>query len=128
MTNEFDTSTVVVTGVSLNGLGSAFCKAISQYGPRLLIITGRDIQRPRAVAQFFNAQYAGVEIATVQIDLSQSDSVKKAASEIKNLCTRVDILVNNAGVMCFPRHCLTDEDVEIHLQSTILDTFCSLNY
>jgi short-subunit dehydrogenase len=128
MTNEFDTSTVVVTGVSLNNLGSAFCKAISHYGPRLLIITGRDIERPRAVAQFLNAQYPGVEIATVQMDLSQSDSVKKAASEIKNLWTRVDILVNNAGVMCFPRHCLTDEDVEIHLQSTILDTSCSLNY
>lgn len=46
-----------------------------------------------------------------------------ASSEIKQLCTSIDLLVNNAGVMCFPRHCLTEDDVEIHLAVNYIGHF-----
>lgn len=44
------------------------------------------------------------------MDLSLSESAKKASRETKQLCARVNVLVNNPDVMWFPRHSLTEED------------------
>jgi NAD(P)-dependent dehydrogenase (short-subunit alcohol dehydrogenase family) len=118
---------VIVTGVSPNGLGAATCEAIAPHGPRLLILTGRNTERPQAVAKSILARYADLNLHVVHMDLSSSKSVKQAATEIETLCATntccIDVLINNAGVMCIPNHTLTEEGLEMHLQVNYLGHF-----
>ncbi|EWZ28104.1 hypothetical protein FOZG_18171 [Fusarium oxysporum Fo47] len=106
---------IVITGVGFGGLGAAVCEALAPYSRGLLIITGRDIQLPQAVAKALIAQYADLKISVIQMDLSLTKSVENAAQEIKKVASRIHVLVNNAGVMCIPDRTLTEPGIEAHL-------------
>jgi NAD(P)-dependent dehydrogenase (short-subunit alcohol dehydrogenase family) len=113
-------STVVITGVSPNGVGKAACAALAAYTPQRLIITGRDPGRLESMGKALRDQFAGLDVQTVEMDLASNESVKKAADEIEQFCAAgsgcIDILVNNAGVMCLPERQVTEEGIESHLQ------------
>ncbi|KAF5543111.1 retinol dehydrogenase 13 [Fusarium mexicanum] len=112
---EISGKTFVITGVGFGGLGAAICEALAPYSPGLLIITGRDIQRPQAIAKTLVAQYADLKISVIQMDLALTKSVENAAQEIKKVASRIHVLVNNAGVMCIPDRTLTESGIEVHL-------------
>jgi NAD(P)-dependent dehydrogenase (short-subunit alcohol dehydrogenase family) len=113
-------SEVVVTGVSPHGIGEALCLAIASREPKLLIITGRDLERPRAVQTAVLARYPNAKLRIVAMDLASNESVKRAADDINQICAAghgwIDVLVNNAGVMCLPERQLTRDNIEMHLQ------------
>ncbi|KAF5703468.1 retinol dehydrogenase 13 [Fusarium globosum] len=113
--DEISGKTFVITGVSFGGLGEAVCEALAPYKPGILIITGRDIQRPQAVAKALIAQYADLKIYTIQMDLALIKSVENAARKIKKIASRIHVLVNNAGVMSIPDRTLTEQGIEAHL-------------
>ncbi|KAF5715717.1 retinol dehydrogenase 13 [Fusarium mundagurra] len=85
---EISGKTFVITGVGFGGLGAAVCEALAPYRPGLLIITGRDIQRPKAVAEALVAQYADLKISVIQMDLALTKSVENALSPSRALNSR----------------------------------------
>ncbi|KAG5747132.1 hypothetical protein H9Q69_009306 [Fusarium xylarioides] len=109
---EISGKTFVITGVGFGGLGAAVSEALAAYSPGPLIITGRDIQRPQAVAKALITRYADL---IIQMDLSLTKSVENAVQEIQKVASSIHVLVNNAGVMCIPDRTLTETGIEAHL-------------
>lgn len=120
---EISGKTIIITGVGPNGLGAALCEAIAAHGPRLLILTGRDVERVRTVVETVSAKYPEVQTAVVRMDLASRESVREAAAEIARLSDRVHVLVNNAGVMCIPSRTLTSDGIETHLAVNYVGPF-----
>ncbi|KAF5659333.1 retinol dehydrogenase 13 [Fusarium denticulatum] len=120
---EISGKTFVITGVGFGGLGAAVCEALAPYSPGLLIITGRDIQRPQAFVKALITQYADLKISVIQMDLASTKSVENAVQEIEKIASRIHVLVNNAGVMCIPDRTLTETGIQAHLAINYLGHF-----
>lgn len=83
------TKTVLVTGCSDGGLGSALCLVLQNKGFRVFA-TGRDLKKLGAV------EAAGIECLT--LDVTSQESIAKCITEVSKLTGgTLDTLVNNAG-------------------------------
>ncbi|KAJ4181523.1 hypothetical protein NW755_011060 [Fusarium falciforme] len=112
--------TVLVTGVSPNGLGEAMVKALSTKKPAKLIFTARSTAKAESVAQAIKEDMINPPlIDIVQMDLSSTASVQAAAEALKQH-RRIDILINNAGVMALPNRTLSTDGYEMHFATNFL--------
>lgn len=88
---SFQNKTVVVTG-GASGIGFQIAKSFLEAGAKVSVWD----YSPAALETAKSALAThGDRLQTLSVDVSQRDSVKKAAAELKN---PVDILVNNAGI------------------------------
>ena len=90
--------TALVTGAN-KGIGFEVTRELARMGLRVFL-GARNIQAGRAAAE--KLQPDG-EVAFLEIDVSDVDSIRRAADELAGQTDRLDVLVNNAGV-------LADED------------------
>ncbi|KAL8825155.1 MAG: hypothetical protein Q9191_004583 [Dirinaria sp. TL-2023a] len=112
--------TILITGVSPNGLGEAFAKSVARHEPALLILTGRTVQKVEAVVAQFSVQ---VPTRMVKLDVASFTSIRTGVKEIKSFAQHIDILVNNAGVMNVPERRLSEDGFEMHLAVNHLGPF-----
>ncbi|XP_037332229.2 dehydrogenase/reductase SDR family member 7B [Pungitius pungitius] len=92
---------VVVTGAS-SGLGKECARVFHAAGARL-VLCGRDAARLQPVVQELTASStsSGPKThtpSTVIFDLSDTNTVDRAAEEILKCYGQVDVLINNAGI------------------------------
>ncbi|XP_031717983.1 dehydrogenase/reductase SDR family member 7B isoform X1 [Anarrhichthys ocellatus] len=96
---------VVITGAS-SGLGKECARVFHAAGARL-VLCGRDAARLQQVVQELTASSTSSRPqvctqtytpSTVVFDLSDTDTVDRAAEEILKCYGRVDVLINNAGI------------------------------
>ena len=87
-----------VTGAN-KGIGFEVSRELARMGLRVFL-GARNIEAGRAAAE--KLQPDG-EVAFLEIDVSDGDSIRRAADELARQADRLDVLVNNAGV-------LADED------------------
>lgn len=85
----------VVTGAS-SGLGVQLATALARQGTKLALLARRQ-EKLTQEAQKIKAE-TGVEIMTVETDVTQEEAVASAMKQIFEKYGRIDILVNNAGV------------------------------
>ena len=90
--------TALVTGAN-KGIGFEVTRELARMGLRVFL-GARNIEAGRAAAE--KLQPDG-EVAFLEIDVSDGDSIRRAADEVARQTDRLDVLVNNAGV-------LADED------------------
>lgn len=79
----------VVTGAN-RGLGLETCRQLAGRGYRV-VLTARGQASARNAAEEIGVDH-------VQLDVTDKQSIARAASEIRERYERVDVLVNNAGV------------------------------
>jgi NAD(P)-dependent dehydrogenase (short-subunit alcohol dehydrogenase family) len=79
-----------ITGAN-KGLGYESARRLIELG-QTVIIGARDSERGQTAAQKLGARF-------VQIDISNDDSVAKAAKDIQEHEGYIDILINNAGIL-----------------------------
>lgn len=85
---------VVVTGAT-SGIGRATAEALGRRGARLLLaVRSRERTEPVVAA----IRSGGGEADSVELDLGELASVRRAASELLARAPRIDVLVNNAGL------------------------------
>lgn len=114
------TYSVLITGVSPNGLGEATAQALSKKKPAKLIFTARSIAKAESVAETIKEGMANPPlIEVVQMNLSSIASVQAAAETLKQH-QRIDILINNAGVMALPNRTLSTDGYEMHFATNFL--------
>src|SRR4051812_3548230 len=92
--------TALVTGAN-KGIGFEVARELARMGLRIFL-GARNIEAGRAAAEKLQADG---DVAFLQIDVSDADSIRRAADELAGHADRLDVLVNNAGV-------LLDEDKE----------------
>ncbi|KAG4423346.1 hypothetical protein IFR04_003580 [Cadophora malorum] len=115
---------VVVTGVSPSSIGSGLALAIASQSPLLLILASRTVSNIQTVTSSIHALYPSTPIKAVALDLSNLNSVRSAADEIKKTVGdgEIDVLFNNAGINISWRE-LTSEGYELQFVTNHLGGF-----
>ena len=100
--------TVFITGAN-TGLGYEAAKELAGKGARVLIGC-RSKAKAEKARKTIVAEYPKADVAIVELDLGNLDSINKAAAVVAKE-PQLDILINNAGIM-IPPYELTDDGFE----------------
>ena len=92
--------TILVTGCTLGGLGHYTALELARRGARV-VLAGRSAEKLTETEREIRAQVPHAELVQLEVDLSELESVRKAAAAAAPLGP-IDLLVNNAGVMAPP--------------------------
>jgi NAD(P)-dependent dehydrogenase (short-subunit alcohol dehydrogenase family) len=84
-------TTIVITGAS-RGIGLEFAKQAAKKGAR--VICG--VRSPAKAADLKAAPGNSIEV--LELDVSNDDSVKAFADQLRTRVKSIDILINNAGI------------------------------
>lgn len=83
----------LVTGAN-RGIGFEVCRQLAEKG-FVVLLTARDQTKARAAANGINSSG---RVEPVVLDVSDPNSIVKAAAEVASRYERLDVLVNNAGI------------------------------
>lgn len=117
---DYKGKVVLVSGAS-SGLGAQMAKGYAKQGATL-IITARRVEKLEQVAEEIRA--AGVECYPIKCDVTDVESIKAMAEEVKSKTGKVDVLVNcagsakNAGVLT-----MTDEEWDFTIKTDMTSLF-----
>lgn len=101
--------TVLVTGVSPDGLGANFAITIAKHAPGLLILAGRDTTKSEQTAKRIAEVAPSVAVRLLKLDLASQAQIREAAKEVNSYSEKyIDVLVNNAGIMAVPYRLTAD--------------------
>ena len=85
----------LVTGAN-KGIGLETARQLAQQ--KITVLLGaRDRSRGEAAAR--KLSQAGLDVRFLEIDVNDSDSIRKAVAQVERDFGRLDILINNAGVL-----------------------------
>jgi NAD(P)-dependent dehydrogenase (short-subunit alcohol dehydrogenase family) len=118
---------IVVTGVNAKGIGGATVAALATQSPKLIIATGRSLDKLEEAIQPVRGAHPEVEYRAVQLDLSSQASCRQAAKKIADTVPHIDILINNAGVMNLPERQLSPEGIEMQFATNHIGHFLFTN-
>ncbi|CAH0022425.1 unnamed protein product [Clonostachys rhizophaga] len=92
-------TTILITGVSPNGLGAAMAMTLASKHPALLIFTARQIAKADEVAHAIKTNVKdSPSMISLEMDLSSFESVQDAAKRLVEQNITINTLVNNAGI------------------------------
>ena len=95
MSNLFDLTGKVVVAIGGNStLGASMSKGLADHGAKLAIV-GRNLEKAEAVAQEIIA--SGGDAKAFQADVSDLETVKKAAEDIEEWAGGWDVILNAPG-------------------------------
>lgn len=111
----------LVTGAS-SGIGKAYAEELASKGCHV-ILASRSKEKLDILAEKLTSTYK-IQAFSIMSDLSQSDSVEKLVSQIKDLGLNVDILINNAGFSTFGAfekisHERENEEITVNITSLV---------
>lgn len=92
--------TVLVTGVSIGGLGHHTALELARRGARV-VLAGRSEAKIAATGSAIRAEVGDAMLDMLLVDLADLSSVRSAAARAASIGA-IDALVNNAGVMAPP--------------------------
>lgn len=84
----------LVTGAN-KGIGFELVRRLAQQGIRV-VLASRDVGRGEQAQASLAKE--GLDVDVIQLDVSQRDSIERAAEELAKRYKKLDILVNNAGI------------------------------
>eukprot|EP00727_Mastigamoeba_balamuthi_P012916 m51a1_g8247 hypothetical protein (326) ;mRNA; r:129194-130412 len=112
----------VVTGTT-SGIGLATAKRLAQLGASVYLLNRNPDRARRAACEVEAVSRPGAAVVSVQCDLADLDSVKRAAAAVLARTREVHLLVNNAGILCPPLGA-TKQGWELHYGTNHLGHFC----
>lgn len=92
--------TVAISGAT-GGIGKHLCRHLAILGASLILMD-RNRKRSRQLGKSLRAEFPGISISYIKLDLERIDTVKKAAQTL--LENVPDFLILNAGAYHIPRH------------------------
>jgi len=92
--------TVLVTGVSIGGLGHHTALELARRGARV-VLAGRSEAKVTTTETAIRSEVSEARLDRLTVDLADLGSVRDAATRAASIGA-IDVLVNNAGVMATP--------------------------
>jgi NAD(P)-dependent dehydrogenase (short-subunit alcohol dehydrogenase family) len=93
------TISVLITGPSAGSLGAKTATLLATAKPSKIILLGRTLSKVQPVIDEIRELSPSTLTPFIQINLSDFDSVRKAAAEVYKVTAHIDVLLNNAGIM-----------------------------
>ena len=90
------TKTVLITGAS-SGIGEGMAKEFAGRGYNLAL-AARRLESLEQLAGELTKKYAGIQIETIKLDVTDTDSVKRAIPSLAKTFGKLDIVIANAGI------------------------------
>jgi NAD(P)-dependent dehydrogenase (short-subunit alcohol dehydrogenase family) len=117
-------SLVLITGITLGGLGLETARAIALQSPKLIILAGRSLSKVQESQDVLKKAAPQTPTRKLIIDLCSFKDVRRAAGEVNSWedVLTVDIVINNAGIMARPFE-LTEDGIESQFQANHLGHF-----
>ena len=113
--------TVAITGTT-SGTGYIAAKTMAEIGARVIVLNRISEKATNALETLMTA-LPQAEIHSVECDLQNFESVRKAAKEVNDLCGEgLDVLCNNAGVMAL-EDVATADGFDVQMQTNHLSHF-----
>ena len=106
-------NSVLITGVSPQGLGGAAAKTVAAEKPATLVLTYRSEEKVTPLLDDIGSNHPEVKVIGVKIDLSDLESCRQAANEVNKSIDQPDIIINNAAVFGVQKRTLTSYGVEL---------------
>lgn len=121
--------TILITGASINGMGAKYAQVLSKYSPAQILLVSRSQAKVDPVIEEVHATNPSVDVKFIQCELSDQDSVRRAATAIleDKTVTKIDIVINNAGVMAIQKYTVDKQGNEMQFSSNHLGHFLLTN-
>ena len=110
----------VITGAN-SGIGYSAAQVLAAKGAHVVLAV-RNLDKGKEAAERITAGNPKGDAALQELDLSSLDSVRTAATRLRDAYPRIDLLINNAGVMFTPR-ALTKDGFELQFGTNHLGHF-----
>ncbi|HEY4281506.1 MAG TPA: SDR family oxidoreductase [Chthoniobacterales bacterium] len=99
----------LITGAN-KGIGLETARQLGRQDVTVLV-GARDLAKGQAAVKTLREE--GIDARPIEIDVAESESIRKAAAQIEREFDRLDILINNAGVMLdTPDHKVSQQSLE----------------
>jgi NAD(P)-dependent dehydrogenase (short-subunit alcohol dehydrogenase family) len=112
---------VAITG-STTGLGYVFAQTCVKRDAATVLLLNRPSERAKTAKESLRAIAKSTHVETIECDLQDFKSVRKAASQMKEKYEALDILCNNAGIMAVPDDATVD-GYDVQVQTNYLSHF-----
>jgi NAD(P)-dependent dehydrogenase (short-subunit alcohol dehydrogenase family) len=121
--------TILITGVSTDGIGEGAVRAFAHSGASLIIITGRDDKRLATITDTLVADYPNTTFLPHKLDLSTLSASRESAHALlaNPSIERIDILVANASGVFGKTKTTTPDGLEAHFAVNHLGHFVFIN-
>ncbi|KAL7622060.1 hypothetical protein AAE478_007561 [Parahypoxylon ruwenzoriense] len=117
----------LITGTTAGSLGANAAIALSRGDAAHIILVSRKRKTTEPVIQEISDINPKVKVTFVACDLSDFESVRKAAEQINNDVSHINAIINNAGVMAVQEYTLDKQGYETTLSANYLGHFLLTN-
>ncbi|GKZ40057.1 hypothetical protein AbraIFM66950_002113 [Aspergillus brasiliensis] len=119
--------TFVITGAGKPSIGSQMATSLAKAAPAHILIASRTLSKVQPVLDEIHAIDSTIKTTAVQVDLTDHDSVRRAADEILAAAPKIDVLINSAGVMAIKDYTLDKQGIELQLSANHIGHFLLTN-
>ncbi|RDH28963.1 hypothetical protein BDQ94DRAFT_174219 [Aspergillus welwitschiae] len=119
--------TFVITGAGKPSIGSQMATSLAKAGPSHILIASRTLSKVHPVLDEIHAIDSTIKTTAVEVDLTDHESVRRAADEILAAAPKIDVLINSAGVMAIKEYTLDKQGIELQLSANHVGHFLLTN-
>ncbi|KAK0671954.1 putative oxidoreductase [Cercophora samala] len=120
--------TFVITGASQPSIGSSIAIELAKASPAHILIASRTAENVHPVISTIREKDPSIKTTFVQIDLSDHESVRRAAQEILAAAkSKIDVLINSAGNMALKNYTLDKQGIEMQMSVNHIGHFLLTN-
>ncbi|KAI1502379.1 NAD(P)-binding protein [Biscogniauxia marginata] len=120
--------TFIITGAGQPSIGSSIATSLARASPKHILIASRTAARVEPVLAAILELTPSVKTTFVQVDLSDHESVRRAATEIlEATASKIDVLINSAGNMALKEYITDKQGIEMQLSANHVGHFLLTN-
>ncbi|WP_066217708.1 SDR family oxidoreductase [Formosa haliotis] len=106
--------TFVITGTT-SGTGFEATKILLSKGAKVVMLNRNPKKSKATMAALKRALGNTIDLVSIQMDLADQNSVKRAAQDVLNTVSKIDALICNAAIAQVPKQILTTDGFESQL-------------
>ncbi|KAI9705768.1 MAG: hypothetical protein M1820_005016 [Bogoriella megaspora] len=120
--------TFVITGAGQPSIGSSMATELAKASPAQVLIASRTAAKADPVLAAIRATDASIKATFVQLDLTDHESVRKAAKEIlAGTGSKIDVMINSAGNMALKEYTVDKQGIETQMSTNHVGHFLLAN-
>ncbi|KAK4173761.1 putative oxidoreductase [Triangularia setosa] len=118
----------VITGAGQPSIGSSIAVELAKASPSHILIASRTAENVYPVLSAIREEDTSVKATFVPVDLSDHDSVLRAAQEILAATrSQIDVLINSAGNMALKEYTVDKQGIEMQMSVNHVGHFLLTN-